>query len=95
MSYATNIGIFNSNSYLGLCERLHCWKYINGGVYLVPYPQLPHSHIAALLGYATVIDMLEEWKDDDSRTLDALCGPHGYTIYRMLLINRQLLPEEK
>lgn len=87
--------LFSQNGYVELCERIHLWKDINGGVYLVPYPQLPHRHIAALLGYANVIDMLEEWKDDDSKTLDALCGPHGYAIYRMLLINRQLVPEEE
>lgn len=96
MSRATNIGgIFTQGSYLELCERIHCWKDINGGTYIGAYPQLPHRHIAALLGYANVIDMWDKWKDDDSRTLDALCGPHGYAIYRMLLINRHLLPEEE
>jgi len=51
-----------------------------------PYPYFSHRHIADILGYKDIKDMTENWDETSTHTLKLLCGPHGFTIYRMLVI---------
>jgi hypothetical protein len=51
-----------------------------------PFPHMSHRHIADILGYDDIQQMTEEWKDESTETLKRLCGPHGYTLYKVLVI---------
>ena len=49
---------------------------------------LTADHLGELLGYKSYEDLAFNQTEDDNRVLEALAGPHGYTIYKMLLIKR-------
>lgn len=51
-----------------------------------PFPHFSHRHIADILGYDDVVHMTEHWTDESTYTLQLLCGPNGFTIYKMLVI---------
>lgn len=51
-----------------------------------PFPHMSHRHIADILGYKDTTQMTEEWKDESTETLKRLCGPHGFTLYKVLVI---------
>jgi len=68
--------------------RLWHWKskgMINS-ILVNPFPHMSHRHIADILGYADIQQMTAHWRDESTQTLKLLCGPNGYTIYKMLVI---------
>jgi len=46
--------------------------------------------LAKLLGKRTWVSAMQEFTEEDQQTCRALLGPHGKTIYKMLLIQRGL-----
>jgi len=66
------------------------WKWKAAGlidsVLVNPFPHPSHRHLSDILGYEDIQHMTEEWKDESTQTLKMLCGPHGFTIYKMLVI---------
>ncbi len=82
------MSMLGSAPYSDLNHRLWYWK-ANGMVNSVlvnPFPYFSHRHIADILGYKDVKDMAENWNEKSTDTLKLLCGPHGFTIYKMLVI---------
>lgn len=74
--------------YYDFNDKLWAWK-ANGMVdslLVNPWPYMSHRHMADILGYDGVRAMAEGWKDSSTDTLKLLCGPHGYTVYKMLVI---------
>lgn len=51
-----------------------------------PFPHPSHRHIADILGYEDIQQMTESWTPESTRTLKLLCGPHGFTLYKILVI---------
>lgn len=47
-----------------------------------------YSHLAWLLGYASGLDFMLAFRADDREKLELLLGPHGLTIYKILLLRK-------
>jgi len=69
-------------------NRLMEWKAkgMIDSILVNPYPYFSHRHIADILGYDNIRHMTENWNETSTHTLKLLCGPHGFTIYKMLVI---------
>lgn len=68
--------------------RLWYWKSkgMIDSILVNPFPHMSHRHLADILGYSDIKDMTENWNENSTNTLKLLCGPHGFTIYKMLVI---------
>lgn len=77
----------------------HLWKWKADGriksLLVNPFPHFSSGHVSHLLGYKDAADMADNWKDTDLETLKRLCGPHGFTLYKVLLVQRGMMPEEE
>jgi len=80
--------MLGSIPYTHLNGRLWEWKSkgLIDSVLVNPFPHPSHRHIANILGYKDIKQMTEEWTDESTHILKLLCGPHGFTIYKMLVI---------
>lgn len=80
--------MLGSELYWAFNGRLWHWKSqgLIDSVLVNPFPHMAHRHIADILGYRDVKQMAEEWREDSTETLRRLIEPHGYTIYRILVI---------
>ncbi len=80
--------LLGSIAYAELNSQLWQWKSkgLIDSILINPYPQPSHRHIADILGYKNTKDMTENWNEKSTNTLKLLCGPYGYTVYKMLVI---------
>src|SRR5258708_37553057 len=80
--------MFGSIPYTALNAQLWEWKAkgLIDSILVNPFPHPSHAHIANILGFENIRDMIEHWSDESTHTLKLLCGPHGFTIYKMLVI---------
>jgi hypothetical protein len=94
MSETATLG---SVAYRAFHERLWKWK-ANGQIKSIlvrPWPHYSNRHVAQLLGYKDGADLAEHWKTTDTDTMWRLCGPHGFALYKVLLAQRGMMPEEE
>lgn len=47
-----------------------------------------YTHLAWLLDYADGTEMMDDFRDEDVPKLRLLLGPHGLTIYRIMVLRR-------
>ena len=60
-------------------------------VYLKFPDEIPSvDALVKLLGYKDFTDMQRNFTSEDINICRALAGPHGYTIYKMILAKRSL-----
>jgi len=74
--------------YSAFNDKLWYWKSkgMVDSILVYPFPHMSHRHIADILGYDDITQMTENWNENSTHTLKLLCGPHGFTIYKMLVI---------
>lgn len=68
------------------------WQWVGSGKVQVMNGQYPHTnfkHWSWLLGYETVQDMIRHTKPEHAATIRSIRGPHGLTIYKMLLARHE------
>lgn len=44
--------------------------------------------LAKLLGHADWVDSIKHFNAEDAEVCKALCGPHGHTVFRLLLLKQ-------
>src|SRR5258705_6116936 len=83
-----NVHMCGSIQYTAFIAQLWEWKSkgLIDSVLVNPFPHPSHRHIANILGYKDIQHMIAHWSDESSHTLELLCGPHGFTIYKILVI---------
>ena len=52
-----------------------------------------YQHLAWLLGYKDGNHMMSRFKDADRDKLQLLCGPHGRTIYHIMVLKKGAIDE--
>lgn len=50
--------------------------------------RLNQDEVAQLFGKSDYVHLMSAFTDEDRQLCEVLCGPHGYSIYRALLIKR-------
>lgn len=84
--------------YYEFCKNLQHWKTIHHAVTnnpeVNPFPYNSFKHVTWLLGY-NWNDFRDQYTDEDRETLKKLYGPHGYTLYQVLLTRRRAQEENK
>jgi hypothetical protein len=70
--------------------RAKCYEVLP--YYLKDFKDPPDELItlSELLGYQTFVDMLDFKEEKDIPIMESLIGPHGYSIFKMLIIKRNL-----